>query len=176
MAGQDVVIAGQLIQPLEGLEHLGEAAAAQVTPAAGAGEQGVAAEQHVLHLEHHAAGRVAGGMEHLDGQLAQRQLVALAVVVQIGDLSGQGEQVGARPVGVFLVDIDLGIGQGLVQLGHGGGVVVVAVGQENILHLQIPQGEGGENSVGLVTGIDDGGLVGGLVDEQIAVGADGADL
>jgi hypothetical protein len=74
---------------------------------------------------------MAGGVEDLDGQLAQGQLVALAVEVQILDLGGQGEELAAGTVGVGLMDIDLGVGQGLVEVGYGGGLVIVTVGQED---------------------------------------------
>ena len=73
----------------------------------------------------------------MNGESAQGQCVALVVEQQVVHLAGQGKQAAARSVGVCLVDIDFGVGQGLVELRHGGGVIVVAVGEEDIVHLTV---------------------------------------
>ena len=74
------------------------------------------------------------------------------------------------------MDIDLRLGQGLVQLGHGGGVVIVAVGQQDILHIHAVVLDHLKDAPGLVTGVDDGGRTGLLVLQNIAVGPDGTHL
>ena len=141
-----------------------------------AGEQGVPAEEHVPHLQGDGALGVAGGVEHLNGHIPQGKGVPLVIEFQVGDLPGQGEQAAARPVGVGLVDINFRLGQGLVQLWHGGGVVIVAVGQQDVFHVHAVVLYHLENAPGLVAGVDDGGHVGLLVLQQIAVGPDGTHL
>ena len=113
-------------------------------------------------------------MQHLNGQAAQGEGVPLVVGEQALHLSGQGEQAAARPVGVSLVDIDLGLRIGLVKRRDGGGVVIVAVGQEDILHGDVLLPHHGQDALGLVSGINDGGYLSLLVLQDVAVGADGA--
>ena len=115
-------------------------------------------------------------MEHLNGERAQGEGVPLVVVVEILRLGGQGEELGARPVGVRLMDVDLHAGQRLHQVGHSGGVVVVAVGEEDVLHLALRLLYLVEDALPVVAGIDDGHQAALLILEKIAVGADGAHL
>ena len=166
----------QLSQPLEGGHDLLIAAPPQVGAAAGAAEQGVPGKEHVPHPQGDGAGGVARGLHHLDGEGTQGETVPLLVVLQTGHLPGQRVQGGPGPVGVRLVDIHLGVREALLQIGHTGGVVVVAVGEEDVLHLRPVRLEHLGDLVRLVARVDDGGLVGLVVLQNIAVGADGSHL
>ena len=103
-------------------------------------------------------------------------MVSLVIEVQPIPLSRQGKQRVARPVGVGMMDIDDRLGQGLLQLRDGGGVVIVAVGEQDMGHLRPVLLQGGQDPLRLVPGIDDGGLAGGLVLQNVTVGADGPHL
>ena len=61
------------------------------------------------------------------------------------------------------MDVHLGVGQDLLQGRHRGGVVVVAVGEQQVPHLHPVRLQGGQDALLVVTGIDDRGQVGGLV-------------
>ena len=115
-------------------------------------------------------------MQHFNGQRTQGEGVPLVVVIEVLHLGGQGEELRASPVGVGLVDVDLYAGQGLHQVGHGGGVVVMAVGEEDVLHLALRLLHLVEDALPVVAGIDDGHQAALLILEKIAVGADGAHL
>ena len=54
------------------------------------------------------------------------------------------------------MDIDFGLRKGPVELGHGGGVVVVAVGEEDILDGPLCLLQDLQNALRLVPRVDDG--------------------
>ena len=70
---------------------------------------------------------------------------------------------------VLFVDIDLGAG-GLDDLGHCHHMIVMAMGQQDHLHLIAQLLHGLQNLFGLLTGIDEGAGAGLLVTQNIAVG------
>ena len=116
---------------------------------------------------------MAGGVEHLDLVVPQADHIPLVIELQIVHLAGQGEQGTARPVGVSLVDIDIRLGIHPVEGWHRRGVVIVAVGKEEIPDLHPLLLQRLLNQLWLVAGIDDGGQVRLVVLQNIAVGADG---
>ena len=174
MAGEDVVVALQPAQAAQGHQNFLPAAPPQVGAAAVPGKEGVAGKEGVPRLQGDRPGGVARGVEHLNGQAAQGEGVPLVIEQKIVHLPRQGEQTAARPVGVGLVDIDFGFRQGLVQLGHGGGVVVVAVGEKDILHLRIGFFQLTQDAPRFVAGVNHGDFV--VVFQNIAVSANGAHL
>ena len=88
----------------------------------------------------------------------------------------QGKQLRLRRIKVRRVDIDRGLGQGSQQRCHAAGVVVVAVGQQDLVHSAVQLFYGREDQLRLRAGIDHGAGMGIFVTEKIAVGADGANL
>ena len=111
------------------------------------------------------------------GQPAQGQHVAL-LIIPLVLLVHPGEQQLAAPPGhaVLLVDVHRYVRVSLQQGPHGGGVVKVPVGQQDIpqgaaalLHQLLYPG-------GIVAGIDQGADLRVLVAQQIAVGHDRAHL
>ena len=115
--------------------------------------------------------------QHADGQAAQRQRVAL-LIVPLVLLPHRGEQQVATAVGggVLPVDVHRHVRVPLQQRPHGGGVVKMSVGQQDI-----PQGAAALlhqllYPCGIVAGVDEGADLGVLVTQQIAVGHDGAHL
>ncbi len=75
---------------------------------------------------------------------------------------------------ILLRHIDGQFGIGLLKLGNRADVVEVAVREENRLGNQVMLGEGGENAVRLLSGIDDQRLL--PFDEKRAVDFEGTDL
>ena len=132
MSGADMIVPLQLAQPLQRGHDLLIAAPPQIRAAAGAAEQGVSGEQHIPHLQRNGALGVPRGVEDLNVKGAHRDVVSLVIEVQPIHLSRQGKQRVARPVGVGMMDIDGRLGQGLLQLRDGGGVVIVAVGEQDM--------------------------------------------
>ena len=74
------------------------------------------------------------------------------------------------------MDINFCLRQNLVEVGHCRGVVVVAMGQENIFHLTVHLIQGEQDLLRLVAGVNNGGLAGGFILQNVAVCADGAYL
>ena len=179
MAGIDPVIAGQIAEPLQRALHIGKAAAGEIGAAAGAIKQRVAGEQHILHLQRDGAGGVAGGAEHVHRQIAHVDRTALIVKLNRLHRPHLVAELAAVP-GLWIVglgDIDGQIGVDRQQIGHAQHMVKVAVGQQNELYVQVVLPDARQDLIGASAGIDHGGGVAcRLVGEQIAVGADHADL
>ena len=102
MAGENRRIAGQVRQRLQAAEHVVDVAAGEVGAAATLQEQGVAGDQPTVEQEALAARRVARGVQQLDVDVADEDLVAVFVRGQLtardpGDLG--------HPVS--LVDVDV---------------------------------------------------------------------
>ena len=112
------------------------------------------------------------GVEDLNINGAHLDVVPLVIEVQTGHLSRQGKQGVARTIGVAPVDIDGRLGQCLLQLRDSGGVVIVAVGEQDVGHLRPALLQRSQDPLRLVPGVNDGGLAGGLVLQNIAVGSD----
>ena len=119
---------------------------------------------------------MTGGIQHLDGEIAHFHGVAL--VIEPGFAHGDKGIAHISVAGlaaIFGVDIHRGTGV-FLQICHAHGVVHVTVGEQNghtlhVVALQIVQ-----NHVGISAGVDDGGFHCGLIGENVAVGADEADL
>ena len=139
----------------------------------------VAGEQHILHLQCDGAGGVAGGAEHVHGQIAHMD--GAAFIVELNRLHRPHLVAELATVPslwiVGLGDIDGQIGVDRQQIGHAQHMVKVAVGQQNELYVQVVLPDARQDLIGASAGIDHGGgVVRGFIGEQIAVGADHADL
>ena len=117
-------------------------------------------------------------MKHLKLQRAHRDAVSLAVEIHAaegdpGQFAFQREQLGLRAVKIRLMDIDRRRRQRLHQSRHCTGVVIVAVGQQDLIHGAVQLFGGGEDQLRLRTGIDHGADLSRFIAENVAVGTDG---
>ena len=124
---------------------------------------------------------MAGGVEYLKLQSPHSQSVTLVVEIHAaegdtGQFTFQREQLGLRIVEIGLVNINGSLGHRLQKPGDAAGVVIVAVGQQDLIHGAVQLFGGREDQLRLRTGIDHGAGMGIFVTENIAVGADGTNL
>ena len=111
------------------------------------------------------------------GQPAQGQHVAVLIIPLV--LRAQaGEQQLAAPPGhaVLLVDVHRYVRVSLQQGPHGGGVVKVPVGQQDVLECAAALAHQLLHPGGIVAGVDQGADLRVLIAQQVAVGHDGAHL
>ena len=152
------------------------AAAREVGAPHAAVEERVSREEHVLGVEADAPHGVSRRLDDPHGHVAGLVLVA----VGDGEVGfGRRDVVGDEPqrvvhgraaarLDVVLVDAPLGARR-LPHLRHAAHMVHVAVGVQDVLHRDPKLLDRLENSVGLSSGIDDDGLFGLFVTDEIDV-------
>ena len=170
MAGEDVVVPRQGRQLPQG-SHLGvRVAAGEVRPAAGASEEGVAAEEELAALQRHAAGGVAGGGVDPDGDVAHRQDVPLVIAHGVRHRGEEALHAGLLHGGVPLIEVDGDVRAGGPDACDAAHVVVMAVGQEDGADVAAVLPGGLQDDVGVGAGVDDGAELALHVAEEVAVG------
>ena len=162
---------------MDGLEELFGVASGKVGATHGAGEEGVSGDEEgvVRQVEAGAALGVAGSVEDRGGQAGDGDgLVVDEVGVGRSDLGGGDAEPGSLNAHHFdqreieLVVVDGGSGEALELLGSGD-VVDVGMGDDDLLQGELVPGQGFDDAVDVVAGIDHECLAGGLVAEDRAV-------
>ena len=153
-------------------------AAGHVGAADRAVEQHVAdmGEAHVLVEEHHAARRMAGAMQDVEGQLADRDLVAFVEPAVRREIAHAGHAE-ARAARHHIVEQEL-VGdmraldrhlQRVAQFGGAADMVDMAMGQPDLFDRDIGLLDRRLDLRHVAAGIDHHGLLGGLAPQQRAV-------
>jgi hypothetical protein len=172
-------VPGQLADAAHGAKQLLPVSTGQVGPPDAEAEQGVTGEDNALFLavKANAAGGMAGGLQHLELDTANAELLAFAHELQVevlarlscklwGEAGWQAARLEERQVSWVQVNWR---GGKFAEWGQCADVVKVRVGEQDSGKCGLGRGKGLQDSGGIIGWVDDYGFAAGGVDITIGL-------